>query len=368
MLKCKSMPALLPFKSENILIFFSFFRNDTKSISKLIVKLEATKIVEHSTGKCSELFVNEVTQLEHVEIRHAKEPDSFEIPFTPKQRMNRAQSTPLPKKKTIHHHPFIHFGDVSQWLSYFDPSSNGNFLFEFRHVKNFNFLPPPVFVVVAENPINFSMPLNVSAVCGIQNATTAPSAYEIIRQSVEATIPSSIVRIYGSCLYMCNPDDKTTALDLCIEFGKIRIISGKWLEKDNHFFRFIFTLDAPKHHVDIIMSKRKMEFIKDQLENASKTYPTKWENIVRDYRNEMRLIIKATDTITGVNCTISLTNEIYVEASKRMKEYIEAVPMSKSHSRHTISDQTHLTIILHIFNFRSCRNGQCPEEMAIVVH
>lgn len=49
---------------------------------------------------------------------------------------------------------------------------------------------------------------------------TTLSDYEIIRQSVEDAIPNCTVHIYGSCLYMTNPDNKPTDLNLYIEFGK----------------------------------------------------------------------------------------------------------------------------------------------------
>lgn len=52
---------------------------------------------------------------------------------------------------------------------------------------------------------------------------TTQSGYEIIRRSVEDAIPNCTVHIYGSCLYMTNPDNKPADLNLYIEFGKFAL-------------------------------------------------------------------------------------------------------------------------------------------------
>lgn len=67
------------------------------------------------------------------------------------------------------------------------------------------------------------IPDEPSTICETAFDTTQ-SDYEIIRQSVEDAIPNCTVHIYGSCLYMTNPDNKPTELDLHIEFGKFALI------------------------------------------------------------------------------------------------------------------------------------------------
>lgn len=73
--------------------------------------------------------------------------------------------------------------------------------------------------------MSFQIPANGSTTCGMKDKT-AQSVYETIRQSVEDSVPLSSVHIYGSCLYMNDPDNKLTELDLYIDFGKFASILG----------------------------------------------------------------------------------------------------------------------------------------------
>lgn len=59
---------------------------------------------------------------------------------------------------------------------------------------------------------------------------TIQNQYEIIRQSVEDALPNSTVHIYGSCLYLKNPKNKPTEIDLHVEFGKFPMICRIYLE------------------------------------------------------------------------------------------------------------------------------------------
>lgn len=84
------------------------------------------------------------------------------------------------------------------------------------------------------------------------------------------------------------------------------------------------------------MGTQQLNVIKGQLENASQKYPIKIENVDCDSRDIMCPLIKAYDATSGVHCKLSFNNKIYVEAGKRLKDYIEAMPLSKCHINHTL--------------------------------
>lgn len=148
----------------------------------------------------------------------------------------------------------------------------------------------------------------------------------MIRQSVESSIPNSIVHIYGSRLY--NPANKTSDLNLYIDLGKLNAIETiKNVAMISHSSLPI--VGTQKTHENYVIETR-MNFIKQQLlENASDKYPTKWKNIVCVYRNTLGPIVEAVDAASGMKCTFSFANGIFVEASKRLREYIAALPLSE---------------------------------------
>lgn len=57
--------------------------------------------------------------------------------------------------------------------------------------------------------------------------------------------------------------------------------------------------------------------------------PNIWLDVNSPYRNHLYPIIKAVDKASAIKCTFSVANGIFVEASKRLMEYFEALPMSK---------------------------------------
>lgn len=77
------------------------------------------------------------------------------------------------------------------------------------------------------------MNLTIDATIGITN-TVAPNKYGIIRRILEVSIPNSTVHIYGSCLYMGNPDNGST-LDLHIELGNLSLFVRNYLENGLKF-------------------------------------------------------------------------------------------------------------------------------------
>lgn len=66
----------------------------------------------------------------------------------------------------------------------------------------------------------------------------------------------------------------------------------------------------------------------------SEKYPTKWEKVVRDLCNVENPLIRAVDIISGLKCKLSFSSGSFVETGKRLKTFIEAVPMSEYHPSH----------------------------------
>lgn len=86
------------------------------------------------------------------------------------------------------------------------------------------------------------MYLTIDPSIGITNEV-APNKYEIIRRALENSIPNFTVHIYGSCLYMGNPDNDN-ALDLHIELSNFSLFDRIYLENGKKipiciFFRSI---------------------------------------------------------------------------------------------------------------------------------
>lgn len=208
-----------------------------------------------------------------------------------------------------------------EYCFYFDTLSNGNLFAHFTmHFTTYAF-----FVVFAEFPASLSISINEPTAFGIDKENVSYQC-EMIRQCVERSIPNSIVHIYGSRLY--NPANKTSDFNLYIELGKLNAIEAiKNVAMISHSANTI--LGTQKLYENCVFETR-MNFIKKQLlENASDKYPTKWENIVGVNRYTLGPIIEAFDVASGVNCTFSFVNGIFVEASKRLREYIAALPISE---------------------------------------
>lgn len=93
-----------------------------------------------------------------------------------------------------------------------------------------------------EAPDSSFMYLTIDPSIGITNEV-APNKYEIIRRALENSIPNFTVHIYGSCLYMGNPDNDN-ALDLHIELSNFSLFDRIYLENGKKipiciFFRSI---------------------------------------------------------------------------------------------------------------------------------
>lgn len=87
-------------------------------------------------------------------------------------------------------------------------------------------------IFIAEAPVNSFMSPTIDATFGIRNKAV-PDKYEMIRRSLEDSIPNSTVHIYGSCLYMGNASSST--LDLHIELGNFPFFTRNYLQNGIKF-------------------------------------------------------------------------------------------------------------------------------------
>lgn len=76
----------------------------------------------------------------------------------------------------------------------------------------------------------------------------------------------------------------------------------------------------------------------------SEKYPTKWESVTRDSQNIMEPVIRAVDSTSGMKCQLSFSSKHFVETGKRLKMFIETVPMSKSHPPHIVGQTNNNSI------------------------
>lgn len=91
-----------------------------------------------------------------------------------------------------------------------------------------------------------------------------------------------------------------------------------------------------------------MKKMKNTLEYSLRNFPSEWTNVDGSCDNRIGLypVIKAVDARFGINCTFSFANGIFVEANKLLREFISALPMSK-----TICCRMWLRNKKHIFDF-----------------
>lgn len=66
-----------------------------------------------------------------------------------------------------------------------------------------------------------------------------------------------------------------------------------------------------------------------------------WSNVKTDQRLVLYPLVRATSVPLGVNCTFSFGTGLFVEANYLIKEYINALPMSKMPIPFVILRYTH---------------------------